>query len=58
MWVLSTAMLGPEPPWVLVVLHSLSPGFSGIMATVLAYAIDDSMWLPPVGHAFFDLPGA
>jgi hypothetical protein len=56
--VLTTVVLGPELPWVLVVLHSLSPGFSGIMATVLAYSIHDSMWLPPVGNALFDLPGA
>jgi hypothetical protein len=58
MRVLSTAMLDPEPPWVIIVFHSLSPGFSGIMAAVLANSIQDSMGLPPVSKELFNLAGA
>jgi hypothetical protein len=58
MWVLSTAMLDPEPPWVLIVLHSLSPGFPGNMAAVFANSIQDSMGVPPVSKELFNLAGA
>jgi hypothetical protein len=57
-WVLSTAVLGLEPPWVIVVLHSLSPGFPGIMAAVSADSIQNSVGLPPVSKELFYLAGA
>jgi hypothetical protein len=58
MWVLSTAVLGLEPPWVIVVLHSLSPGFPGNVAAVLADSIQNSVGLPPVSKELFYLAGA